>query len=485
MNIDISISTNTMIDSEAVLLSNRVLVVDDESDLCLLYETTLKRAGYDVYIAEGVQSAKKILAQCSDIVCVVSDFRMNDGTGLDLVRYLSQTHVGLPICLVTAYSSPEQSVQALKEGAFDYLSKPVSVVDLRRVVAAMVEQNKVYHTHSPQTSLAYIEQRLPGQSTAMKAVHQTLAQLAQTDACVVIQGEPGTGKELAARALHAASIRAAQPFIVLDCSLLQDSMAAKQALFGEYGVRQGVFQAAQGGTLLLDEVSCLPIDIQIALLNVLQTKTIPKITLEAITETSNQTQRIDVRVLISTTTALSHWVAMGKLRQDLYYRLNIMALHMPSLRDRSGDAPWLAQRWLLSHTQGKTMSLSIGAIAWLRSHIFSGNIRELNNVIERGVTVCMAQGEQCIEVTHLKGNDEVNRLPQILNESNIANNFNKNQTTKINFPMDLTAHLGAIERQIIEQALQYTRYNRTQAAVLLGINVRQIRYRIEQLGIEC
>jgi two-component system response regulator PilR (NtrC family) len=168
---------------------------------------------------------------------------------------------------------------------------------------------------------------------------------------------------------------------------------------------------------------------------------------------------------------------MGKLRQDLYYRLNIMALHMPSLRDRSGDAPWLAQRWLLSHTQGKTMSLSIGAIAWLRSHIFSGNIRELNNVIERGVTVCMAQGEQCIEVTHLQRNDEVNRLPQILNESNTA--------SKINFPMDLTAHLGAIERQIIEQALQYTRYNRTQAAVLLGINVRQIRYRIEQLGIEC
>ncbi|MEN9912461.1 MAG: type 4 fimbriae expression regulatory protein, partial [Pseudomonadota bacterium] len=466
-----------------------VLVVDDESDLCLLYETTLKRAGYDIYIAEGVQSAKKILVQHPDIVCVVSDFRMNDGTGLDLLRYLSQAHIGLPICLVTAYSSPEQSVQALKEGAFDYLSKPVSVADLRRVVAAMVEQNKAYQTHSPQTLLAHIEQRLPGQSTAMKAVHQTLVQLAQTDACVVIQGEAGTGKELAARALHAASIRATQPFIVLDCSLLQDSKAAERALFGEYGVKQGVFQATQGGTLLLDEVSCLPIDIQIALLNVLQTKTISKITPEAITETnhqiSNQTQRIDVRILISTTTALSHSVAMGKLRQDLYYRLNIMALHMPPLRDRSGDAPWLAQRWLLNHVQGKTMSLSMGAIAWLRSHIFSGNIRELNNIIERGVAVCMAQGEQCIEVIHLQRNDEINRLSQTSSESNIASNFTKNQITKINFPMDLTAHLGAIERQIIEQALQYTRYNRTQAAVLLGINVRQIRYRIEQLGIEC
>lgn len=482
MNIDLNIDFNThttvtTVASETMLLSKQVLVVDDESDLCLLYETALKRAGYGVYIAEGVQSAQKILTQYPDIVCVVSDFRMNDGTGLDLLRYLSQAHVGLPICLVTAYSSPEQSVQALKEGAFDYLSKPVSVADLRRVVAAMVEQNKAYQIHSPQNLLVHIEQRLPGQSTAMKAVHQTLVQLAQTDTCVVIQGEPGTGKELAARALHAASIRATQPFIVLDCSLLQDSKAAERALFGEAGVKQGAFQAAQGGTLLLDEVSCLPVDIQTVLLNVLQTKTI--------IETMAETTRIDVRVLVSTTTALSHWVALAKFRQDLYYRLNIMALHMPSLRDRSGDAPWLAQRWLLNHTQGKTMSLSIGAIAWLRSHIFSGNIRELNNVIERGVAVCMAQGERCIEVIHLQRNDEINRLSQTPNESNIAGSFTKNKTNKIHFPMDLTAHLGAIERQIIEQALQYTRYNRTQAAVLLGINVRQIRYRIEQLGIEC
>ena len=476
---NIAVNINTSIASGTIPVPKQVLVVDDEADLCLLYETTLKRAGYDVYTAEGVQAAKKILAQQADIVCVISDFRMNDGTGLDLLRYLSQTHMGLPISLVTAYSSLEQSVQALKEGAFDYLSKPVSVADLRRVVAAMVEQNKAYQTHSPQTSLAYIKQQLPGQSTAMKAVHQTLAQLVQTDVCVVIQGEPGTGKELAARALHSASIRAAQPFVVLDCRLLQDSATAARALFGEYGVKQGVFETAQGGTLLLDEVSCLPIDIQTVLLDALQTKTIIN------TEIIPKITRIDVRILISTATALSHWVATGKLRQDLYYRLNIMVLHIPSLRDRSGDAPWLAQRWLLSHTQGKTMSLSMGAIAWLRSHIFSGNIRELNNVIERGVAVCMAQGEQCIEVIHLQRNDEINSLSQTSNKSSILSSFAKSQAIKINFPMDLTAHLGTIERQIIEHALQYTRYNRTQAAALLGINVRQIRYRIEQLGIEC
>jgi two-component system, NtrC family, response regulator PilR len=465
---------NTMLESKITVSPARVLVVDDESDLCLLYETALKRAGYQVHIADGVQSALTVLTAHTDITCVVSDFRMNDGTGLDLLRQIRQIYAGLPLCLVTAYSDPEQSVQALKEGAFDYLSKPVSLADLRRVVLAMVEQKKSHQSYTSQGLLEKIAQQLPGQSPAMKIVHQQLVQLVQTEAPVVIQGESGTGKELAARALHLASTRAAQPFIFVDCGLLQDSPTAESCLFGE----TGVFQAAQGGILLLDEVRCLPIDIQTKLLNTLQNKLICR-------QTTGATQSVDVRILVSTSTPLNQWVATGKLRQDLYYRLNIMTVHMPPLRDRNGDAPWLAQRWLLNHPHSKMMTLSTGAIAWLRSHIFSGNIRELNNIIERAVALCAAQGMCCIEVMHLHRNDVVEHSSQMPYERNQTNPVNESKTIKLNFPMDLTAHLGAIERQIIEQALQQTRYNRTQAAALLGMNTRQIRYRIEQLGIEC
>lgn len=485
MNTDLNTS-NKMLNmaNESKLLStlSHILVVDDETDLGVLYETTLKRAGYTVSVADGVQSAKKILTQHRDIACVISDFRMNDGSGLDLLRYITDTYTGLPVCLVTAYSSPEHAIQALKEGAFDYLSKPVSVVSLRRVVAAMVEQNKAHQADSSCTLLTQIIEQLPGQSTAMKVVHHTLFQLAQTDTCVVIQGEPGTGKELAARALHAASIRAVHPFIVIDCRLLKDSNIAEKALFGETGIKPGAFQLAQKGTLLLDEVHCLPIDIQTVLLSVLQNKTVSSFDFKGI-----QSQvPVDIRLLISSTTPLNQWVTKGHLRQDLYYRLNIMTVHLPSLRDRSGDAPWLAQQWLSKHRPDKPMTLSTGAIAWLRSHIFSGNIRELNNIIERAVAMCTAHSEHCIDVIHLQRNDDISVVSNDLNTTihSIPNPI-ENKVVKINFPIDLAAHLASIERNIIEQALQYSRYNRSQAATLLGINIRQIRYRIEQLGIEC
>jgi two-component system, NtrC family, response regulator PilR len=457
-----------------------VLVVDDEPDLCQLYSTSLSRAGYRVRVADGVQSAQTALTQYHDIDCVVSDFRMPDGTGLDLVKYVTSHYLGLPICLITAYSNAEQSVEALKEGAFDYLSKPVSVLDLRRVVASMVAQSQASHHQVPLSLTDQMAQHVPGQSTAMKAIHHTLAQLAQTSACVVIQGEPGTGKELAARALHACSVRAKEAFVVLDCSVLKDSHTAERALFGEPSLNNGAFHTAQSGTLLLEEVSSLPLDTQVLLLNTLQEKSIHRQftlgkTFDWVAEP------IDVRVLISSTKPLAQGLASGKLRQDLFYRLNVMALTMPPLRDRSGDAPWLAKRWLAKHASDKAMDISAGAMAWLRSHAFSGNIRELDNVIERGIALCITQGGTCIEVAHLQANDAAPKH----HESHADSAGNDRWQTPMTFPMDLMAHLASIERKIIEQALQQARYNRTQAAVLLGLNVRQIRYRIEQLGIEC
>jgi two-component system response regulator PilR (NtrC family) len=423
---------------------------------------------------------------------------MMDGTGLDLVKYVSQHHASMPICLVTAYSSPDQAVQALKEGAFDYLSKPVAVADLRRVVSTMVAQSHTNHQDNLPILIAEkIAQRLPGQSTAMKAIHVTLAQLAQTSACVVIQGERGTGKELAARALHACSVRATQPFIVFDCSTA-DNNRTEHTLFGSQQdssigtvtLKDGAFQTAHGGTLLLDEVGKLPLDIQLTLLNTLQQKTVRR-------HGATHTDSIDVRVLVSTTTPLAQLVASGQFRQDLYYRLNIMALSMPPLRERNGDAPWLAQRWLTTHPQGKTMILSAGALSWLRSHPFTGNVRELDNMMERSVALCAAQLLNVIEVSHLHmtGNNTLTSIPitpPSYTNTTVVNSLEdedfsgaERRRSALTFPMDLTSHLANIERRIIEQALQQARYNRGQAATLLGLNLRQIRYRMEQLGIEC
>ncbi len=460
-----------------------VLVVDDEPDLCLLYSTSLSRAGYRVRTADGVQSAQAALVQHHDISCVVSDFRMGDGTGLDLVKHITSQYKGLPICLITAYSNAEQSVEALQEGAFDYLSKPVSVQDLRRVVGSMVSQSQALQAQEPSLP-DRIAVHLPGQSTAMKAIHHTLAQLAQTSACVVIQGEPGTGKELAARALHACSVRASAAFIVLDCSVLKDSGLAERALFGDLGLSNGAFHAAQSGTLLLDEVSSLPLDTQLLLLNTLQDKKIHR-QLNLGSSVDTQADSIDVRLLISSTAPLSQTLASGKLRQDLYYRLNVMALTMPPLRDRSGDAPWLGKRWLMNHEQGKAMDLSAGAVAWLRSHAFPGNIRELDNILERGVALCTAQGGGCLETLHLQASDAASRQQIPHGDNAHTSGAVEHRSTVMAFPMDLMAHLASIERNIIEQALQQAKYNRTQAGMLLGLNVRQIRYRIEQLGIEC
>jgi two-component system, NtrC family, response regulator PilR len=474
-----------------------ILVVDDEPDLRILYQTALQRMGYAVYCADTLAAAIQQLNEQPDIDCIVSDFRLPDGTGIDLVKHVSTHYSGLPISIMTAYGSPEHSVQALKAGAFDYLTKPVPIADLRATVARMLTQNQRSLSKTPAWLGEQIALKLPGQSKAMKAVHDQLVQLAQTQTCLVLQGEKGTGKELAARALHACSQRAAGPFVVVDCGAL-DKHTLEASVFGseqrlssgETLLHDGAFQSAQGGTLLLDDVSDLPLDAQVRLLNVLQDRIIRRAG-----ATKNET--VDVRILVSSHHSLPQLVASGQFRQDLYYRLNVMVVHLPPLRDRLGDAVWLTQRWLAAHPQGKAMTLSIGAMTWLNTQPFAGNIRELENTLERAVALCAVQAKvaQQIDLTHLHWPDSMEPLPpektgRTAGQDAVQYNAVEQgralmiDGAKVSFPMDLPAHLASIERRIIEQALQHTRFNRTQAATLMGLNLRQLRYRIEQLGVD-
>jgi two-component system response regulator PilR (NtrC family) len=477
-----------------------VLVVDDEVDLCVLYQTALQRMGYAVHSAATLTDAKTVLSEQTQIDCIVSDFRLPDGTGIELATHVAENYPGVPISIMTAYGSPEHSVQALKAGAYDYLTKPIPIASLRATVANMLTQSQRSLNNPPSWLADQIAQRLPGQSPAMKAVHQQLAQLAQTQACLVLQGEKGTGKELAARALHASSQKAAGPFVVLDCGALNAQTieasifgAAVRLPSGETNLQDGAFQAAQGGTLLLDDVGSLPLDIQVRLLNALQDKTIRP-------AGASKNENIDVRILVSSHQSLPQLVAAGLFRQDLYYRLNVMVVHLPPLRDRFGDAVWLAQRWMAAHPQGKLMTLSNSATAWLKTHSFPGNIRELENTLERAVALSAAQGQSSLTIdsSHLQMPASMESLSQEkphhggMHSQDITQGLNKNdsgktiapENNKIVFPMDIQTHLASIERGIIEQALHRSRYNRTQAATLLGLNLRQLRYRIEQLGID-
>ncbi len=494
-----------------------VLVVDDEADLRQVYQTALERIGYRVVGADTVAGAKHALQTNPHIDCVVSDYRLPDGTGLELMAYVAQHYAGLPLSMMTAYGNPDHAVQALKAGVFDYLSKPVAMLDLRKVVAQMLAQNELRQRNAPAAVLSQIATLLPGVSPAMRTLHQHMAQLVQTQTCLAFQGESGTGKELAARAVHACGLRAAQPFVVFNCAAVSGDDAVR-GLFGEHSSStratfDGAFQQAQGGTLLLDDVAALSLSVQFELLNALQERSIRRFR-------SAKSEATDVRVMVSSVQALDQLFAQGRLRQDLFYRLNVMVLDVPPLRDRIGDAAWLAHRWLARHPQGKSMQLSDRAVSSLNQHAFLGNVRELENALERSVALAAAQQLDVVDVVFQEPkpkaattvrSSNVQRIDAQLSPAalapHIAHTVHTSQvlppprsaisvTTSsvaalgaapphqnLAFPMDLTAHLAAVERGVIEQALQLCRYNRSQTASNLGLSLRQLRYRIEQLGI--
>jgi two-component system response regulator PilR (NtrC family) len=439
----------------------RVLVVDDEPDILELLELALLRMGLEVERAGNVREALHKLDGNRYDLCL-TDMRMPDGDGLDVVRHIAQHNLDVPVAVITAHGNLDNAVAALKAGAFDYLSKPVSLDQLRALVKAALKL--------PQSSGALQgrggERMLLGSSPAMDQVRELIGRVARSQAPVHISGESGSGKELAARLIVEKSARREQPFIAVNCGAIPENLMEseffgyrKGAFTGADKDRDGFFQAANGGTLLLDEVADLPLAMQVKLLRAIQEKKVRKVG-------ATEEEAVDVRIISATHRSLAEQVQQGRFRQDLYYRLNVIALQMPALREMRDDIAEMATQILL-HLRGEAAAeFSAAALQALRQYDFPGNVRELENVIERGLALCSDNVIQPDDL-QLSPSDAGTRTEKAGSESR--------------YP--LTDYLDRVEREVILDALNQTSFNRTAAAKILGVTFRALRYRLERLGI--
>jgi len=437
----------------------KILVVDDEPDLLELLELTLTRMGLDTTRAESVGEAIRTLDSEPFDLCL-TDWRLPDGEGIRVVEHINQKGLDVPVAVITAYGSTENAVAALKAGAFDYLAKPVALEQLRALVKQAL---KVPDKPAP-TTTGY---RLLGESAAMQHVRSMIDRLAKSQAPVFISGESGSGKELAARMIHAGGTRAELPFIAVNCGAIPENLMEseffgyrKGAFTGAESDRDGFFQAATGGTLFLDEVADLPLQMQVKLLRAIQEKKVRKVG-------ATQEDPVDVRIISATHKKLSALVDSGEFRQDLYYRLHVIELSMPSLREMREDIAPIATAILERLSRGHPARLDADAIAALERYPFPGNVRELENVLERGLSLAVDTQQITAEDLH---------LTPVAEESEF--------TITAGDKWPLQDYLDRVERAAINEALEKTRYNRTAAAKLLGITFRAMRYRMERLGIK-
>jgi two-component system, NtrC family, response regulator PilR len=467
------------------MTSPRILVVDDEADLRELLEITLVKMGLDVDSAATLEQARAFLAQC-EYALVLTDMRLPDGLGLELVREVAAAGKGTPIAVVTAYGSADNAVVALKAGAFDYISKPVVLDDLRVMVQSAL---RLPAAPAEQPAAAGLSSRLMGESPVMQSLRSQIARLARSMAPIAISGESGSGKELAAREIHARSSRATKPFIAVNCGAIPEALMEaeffgyrKGAFTGAVEDRDGFFQAANGGTLMLDEVADLPLAMQVKLLRAIQERRVRKIGATA-------EEPVDVRIISATHQDLAQCVERGRFRQDLFYRLNVIELGVPPLRERRGDLGLLAEA-ILARLAGPGHKAALGAqvLETLCAYSFPGNVRELENVLERALAFA---NDGVIEVADLslKG-ARLADAPAGLASSDApaapAPAMPAAPPAAADaglLPNSLPDYLNQVERDIILRALGQTQFNRTQAAQLLGISFRQLRYQMQKLDI--
>jgi two-component system response regulator PilR (NtrC family) len=468
--------------------SPRILIVDDEDDLRELLELTLIKMGLDVDGAATLAAARELYA-ANDYALVLTDMRLPDGLGLELVRDVAGSGKNTPIAVITAYGSTDNAVIALKAGAFDYVSKPVVLNELR----VMVQSALRLPTGAPDKPAAQNggRSRLIGDSAVMQALRAQIDRLARSMAPIAITGESGSGKELAAREIHAQSARAAQPFIAVNCGAIPEALMEaeffgyrKGAFTGAVDERDGFFQAAHGGTLMLDEVADLPLAMQVKLLRAIQERRVRKIGATA-------EEAVDVRIISATHKNLEQCVEQGAFRQDLFYRLNVIELALPALRERLDDLAVLTDGILKRLAgPGHPAVLGQGVLETLRAYSFPGNVRELENVLERALAYA-DNGIIQVGDLALKGN----RTPAVaVAKTPVAETVTEAaapaamapapaSATEAALPNSLPDYLEQIERDIIVRALNQTQFNRTQAAALLGIGVRQLRYQMQKLNI--
>ena len=440
----------------------KVLIVDDEPDIRELLEITLGRMQLHTESAEDLNSARELLGKEDYHLCL-TDMRLPDGDGLELVKEIQSDYPNIPVAVITAHGSTETAITALKSGAFDFVSKPVDLIKLRSLVSSALklshEPEKIKNTDEPSPI------KIDGESKQIQALKAQITKLSRSQAPVFISGESGSGKELAARAIHALGPRKDKEFIAINCGAIPTELMEseffghlKGSFTGADKDKEGLFKAADGGSLFLDEIANLPLHMQVKLLRAIQEKTIRPI--------GSQTEiPVDVRIISATHKNLAEAVDAGTLRQDLFYRINVIELKVPSLRERKMDIPILAQsilnRLAAEHNQAQ-VSISTAALAKLEQYDFPGNIRELENILQRAYA--------------LSETDEIDEIDLPLVTS-----------SKAELPagdFSLEQHLEEIERKALQNALEQSRWNKTAAAKKLGMTFRSFRYRIKKLGLD-
>lgn len=449
------------------MATGQILVVDDEADIRELLGMTLIRMGLEPHCAGSVAEAMDLLGRNTFELCL-TDMRLADGDGLSIVEHITKSHPSLPVAVITAHGSAENAVAALKAGAFDYLGKPVSLDQLRALVRSALKLPQPGNDRRGGGAEAPCAPGAPcliGDAPPLVLARQMIDKLARSQAPVQIRGESGCGKELAARLIHLNGARRDGPFVAVNCGAIPENLMEseffghrKGAFTGAVADHDGFFQAADGGTLFLDEVGDLPLSMQVKLLRAIQEKRVRRVG-------STSEDPVDVRIISATHRHLADEVKSGAFRQDLYYRLNVIELRMPALRELSDDIPRLAAAILERHAaDGRPLRLSAQAEAVLQAYHFPGNVRELENILERAVALA---GDQEIGVDDLQLAEE--RAPE--QDADVEG-------------LPLPERLEAIERKAILDALERTRYNQTAAAKVLGISFRALRYRIQRLGIK-
>lgn len=449
----------------------RVLIVDDEPDIRELLEITLGRMGLDTVSAATLGEAYALLDDGDSLQLCLTDMRLPDGNGIELVEHIQATQPSLPVAMITAHGNVDSAIRALKAGAFDFISKPVALEKLRSLISAALELDPI----DTATNIAQSDE-LIGDTPAMDRLRQQIVKLARSQAPVHIRGESGSGKEVVARNIHGKGPRAAGPFVAVNCGAIPAELIEselfghlKGSFTGASRDKLGLFQAAEGGTLFLDEVADLPLAMQVKLLRAIQEKRVRPVG-------ANEEVATDVRLLSATHKSLAKEVAAGRFREDLFFRVNVIELEVPSLRERKDDIATLARALLgrIAEAHASEIpSISSSAIATMNNYHFPGNVRELENMLERAFALCdggvidgddLQIGSIETPVTQTEAKSESSRLQEVAG--------------------DLDAYLADIERGILSEALEAHRWNRTETAKALGVSFRSLRYRMKKLALD-
>lgn len=458
------------------MATQSVLIVDDEPDIRELLDITLSRMGLQTHSAATLEEAKELVARVQPDLCL-TDMRLPDGNGISLVQYIQQEFPHIPVAMITAHGSVETAISALKAGAFDFISKPVELENLRRLISSALQLQA--DTSQAQDAL---DQGMIGSAPVIQTLRQQISRLARSQAPVHIHGESGSGKEVVARLIHNNGPRATGAFVAVNCGAIPPELMESE-LFGHVkgsftGASQdkvGLFQAASGGTLFLDEVADLPLAMQVKLLRAIQEKTVRPVG-------TSEEQHTDIRLLSATHKDLANEVEIGNFRQDLYYRINVIDVRVPSLRERLEDVPALTKNILtrIGTEHGTAEArLENSAVNALNNYTFPGNVRELENILERALA--LSEGDSITA-------DDLQFSSATIRDSASSQDENSERSNKAHESHDaygdLEGYLEDIEREMISRALEQCRWNKTETAKMLGISFRSLRYRQKKLGLD-